>query len=176
MSKTKKMILSALLLALDIVLSRIISVPIGHIKFSFGFVPLMLAAIWLGPKYSILIAVLNDLIGALLFPVGEFFIGYTITALLDGAIYGFLLYKKPEEEWSKMKFALRVILSTLLVSVICNLFLSSLWSYIITEDAYLLILSVKLSLEVIRLPVKIVTILAITKVLEPITKKYLVEE
>lgn len=176
MSKTKKMILSALLLALDIVLSRIISVPIGHIKFSFGFVPLILSAIWLGPKYSILIAVLNDLIGALLFPVGEIFIGYTITALLDGAIYGFLLYKNPGAEWTKKKFAIRLILSTFLVSVVCNLLLSSLWSYIISGDAYLLILSVKLSLEVIRFPVKIITILVITKILEPITKKYLVEE
>ena len=51
MSKTKKMILSALLLALDIVLARFFSVRVVNIAFSFGFVPLILSAIWLGPKY-----------------------------------------------------------------------------------------------------------------------------
>ena len=98
MSKTKKMILSALLLALDIVLARFFSVRVVNIAFSFGFVPLILSAIWLGPKYSTLIGGLADLIGALLFPVGQYFVGYTISSLIDGFIYGIFLYKKPGEK------------------------------------------------------------------------------
>ena len=130
MSKTKKMILSALLLALDIVLARFFSVRVVNIAFSFGFVPLILSAIWLGPKYSTLIGGLADLIGALLFPVGQYFVGYTISSLIDGFIYGIFLYKKPGEKRSTKQFVIRLILSTLIVSVFCNLFLSSLWSYI----------------------------------------------
>ena len=38
----------------------------------------MLCAIWLGPKWTVLVNVLGDLIGATLFPSGAFFIGYTI--------------------------------------------------------------------------------------------------
>lgn len=176
MSKTKKMILSALLLALDIVLSRFLGIRVVNIAFSFGFVPLILSAIWLGPKYSTLIGGLTDLIGALLFPVGTYFVGYTISALIDGFIYGIILYKKPGEERSTKEFVIRLIISTLIVSVFCNLFLSSLWSYLAYGKAYLVALTGKLPLEAIRFPLKIVTILAITKILEPITKKYLVEE
>lgn len=176
MSKTKKMILSALLLALDIVLSRFLGIRVVNIAFSFGFVPLILSAIWLGPKYSTLIGGLTDLIGALLFPVGTYFVGYTISALIDGFIYGIILYKKPGEERNTKEFVIRLIISTLIVSVFCNLFLSSLWSYLAYGKAYLVALTGKLPLEAIRFPLKIVTILAITKILEPITKKYLVEE
>ena len=56
----------------------------------------MLSAIILGPKYSTVLAGLADLIGALLFPFGSFFIGYTISALLTGLVYGLFLYNKDE--------------------------------------------------------------------------------
>ncbi len=176
MSKTKKIILSALLLALDIVLSRFLGIKIVNLSFSFGFVPLILSAIWLGPKYSTLIGGLTDLIGALLFPVGTYFVGYTISELIDGFIYGMFLYNKSEEEWSTKEFVIRLILSTFIVSVMCNLFLSSLWSYLAYGKAYLVALSAKIPLEAIRFPVKIITILVLVKILKPITKKYLVEE
>lgn len=94
MSKTKKIILSALLLALSIVLSRFLSIKTPLLTITFNFVPIILAAVWLGPKYSTLIAGLSDVIGAVLFPFGEFFIGFTISSILTGLIYGLVLYKK----------------------------------------------------------------------------------
>lgn len=78
MRKNKKIILSAILLALLIILSRFLSVKTPILKISFSFVPTMLCAIWLGPKWTVLVNVLGDLIGATLFPSGAFFIGYTI--------------------------------------------------------------------------------------------------
>lgn len=176
MSKTKKMILSALLLAMDIVLSRFFSIRVVNIAFSFGFVPLILSAIWLGPKYSTLIGGLTDLIGALLFPVGQYFVGYTISAFIDGFIYGIFLYQKPGVERTEKQFIIRLLLSTFVVSVFCNLFLSSLWSYIAYGKAYLVALTAKIPVEAIRYPVKIATVLAVTKVLKPLTKKYIEEE
>lgn len=80
MRKNKKIILSAILLALLIILSRFLSIKTPIMRISFEFVPTMLCAIWLGPKWTILIKVLGDLIGATLFPSGAFFIGYTISA------------------------------------------------------------------------------------------------
>ena len=91
MSKTKKLILSALLLTLTIVLSRFLSIKTPLLSINFSFVPLILAAIWLGPKYTVLIAGLSDLIGAILFPFGEFFIGFTFSTCLAGLIYGLVL-------------------------------------------------------------------------------------
>lgn len=176
MSKTKKMILSALFIALGIVLSRFLGFKVVNISFSFGFVPLVLSAIWLGPKYAILIGGLVDLIGALVFPKGAYFIGYTIDSMIDGFIYGMLLYQKPGEERTTLEFIIRLIISTFTVSVVCNLFLSSLWSYVVYGKAYLAALTAKIPLEAIRFPVKIVTIFVLVKILNPLKKKYLEEE
>ena len=90
-SKMKKIILSALLLALTIVLSRFLSFNTSLLSIGFSFVPMILAAIWLGPKYAAIICGLADLIGALLFPFGTYFPGFTVSAGLSGLIYGIFL-------------------------------------------------------------------------------------
>jgi ECF transporter S component (folate family) len=95
MSKTKKIILSALMLAILLVFSRFISIKTPILVISLSFLPIMISAILLGPKYSCIIALLGDLIGALLFPFGSYFVGFTIEQALVGLIYGLFLYKKP---------------------------------------------------------------------------------
>ena len=57
---------------------------------SFRLYHLPLAAVWYP---SALCAALGDLAGALLFPTGAFFPGFTATAALTGLIYGLFLYK-----------------------------------------------------------------------------------
>ena len=84
MPKTKKIILSAMLLALLIILSRFISIETQFLVISLDFIPIMMSAIWLGPKYSALIAGLGDFIGAILFQFGTYFPGFTISAILAG--------------------------------------------------------------------------------------------
>ena len=67
MNKIRKIILCALFLASNVVLSRILSIRTPIITIGFSFVPIMLAAIMLGWKYSIIVTTLGDIIGALLF-------------------------------------------------------------------------------------------------------------
>ena len=95
MSKLKKIILSGFLLALLIVFDRFISIKTLYLQVSFSFLPIALASILLGPKYSTLIAVLGDLIGSILWPFGEYFIGFTIVDGIIGFIFGllFCLYR-----------------------------------------------------------------------------------
>lgn len=94
MSKTKKIILSGLLLATLIILSRFLSIKTPILVISFSFIPIMISSILLGPKYSCIISALGDLIGALLFPFGAYFVGFTIFQALVGLIYGLFLYNK----------------------------------------------------------------------------------
>ena len=63
MSKLKKIILAGLLLAILIICDRFISIKTLYLQVSFSFLPIALAAILLGPKYSCAIAALGDLIG-----------------------------------------------------------------------------------------------------------------
>ena len=72
MSKTKKIILAGLLLAILIIFDRFVSIKTLYLQISFSFLPIALAGMLLGPKYSCAIATLGDLIGSLLWPFGEY--------------------------------------------------------------------------------------------------------
>lgn len=104
-----------------IVLSRFLSIKTPITKISFAFVPTMLCAIWLGPKWTVLLNVLGDIIGATLFPTGPYFIGYTISTAIAGLIYGLLLYKKEEKSFTDKEFIIRVCISVILVTILVNI-------------------------------------------------------
>ncbi len=174
MSRTKKLILSALMLTLSIVLSRFLSIKTPLLSITFNFVPIMLSAIWLGPKYSVLIAGLSDIIGAVLFPFGEYFIGFTISSVLTGLIYGLALYKK--EEFSKKQLLIRLIISSLLVIVFVNTVLNTLWLVIMYNKAFFVLLGTRIVKEIIMLPVQVVTMFLLVTALKPVTSKYLYNE
>lgn len=173
MSKNKKIILSALLLALLIILSRFLSIKTPIVTISFSFVPTMLCAIWLGPKWTVLINVLGDLIGATLFPFGSFFIGYTITTAVAALIYGLLLYKKEKDTHTEKQFIFRVILASALVTVIANVGLNTLWLTITTGKAFMVLIASRIVKELIMIPIKAITIIFLERVLRKPFNKYL---
>lgn len=172
MSKTKKMILSALLLALTIVLSRFLSINTALLVIGFSFVPVALAGYLLGPKYAAIISGLSDLIGALLFPFGTYFVGFTISAILKGAIYGLVLYKKGEEMRSK-ELIIRLVIACVLVIGIIELVINPIWLVIMYDRAFTAVLSARIVAQLIMLPIQIVTLFALINALKPVTKKYL---
>ena len=89
MRKSKKIILSGLLLSLYIILARFISFKSQILVISFSFIPIIISAILLGPKYTLAIAALGDFLGATLFPFGSYFIGFTIIEAFIGLLDGF---------------------------------------------------------------------------------------
>ena len=120
---TKTLTLSALLAALEIVLSRFLSISAWNTKIGFAFVPVALAALLLGPLNAGIVAALADFLGALLFPVGPYFPGFTLTAFLMGLCYGVFLYKK-QSFWRILfavavhQFLLSLLLNTLWISLL----------------------------------------------------------
>lgn len=155
MSKIKKIIIAGLLLATTIVLSRFLSIKTPIVVISFSFIPLMLSGILLGPWWTMMIAGLADLIGALLFPFGAYFVGYTITALLTGFVYGLFLHRK-DEKLNNKKFVLKLIISCLIVLIVCNGLINSLWIYITSKKAIMAILPTRLLKQIVMLPIEVV--------------------
>lgn len=176
MSKLKKIILSGILLALLIVLNRFISIKTPLLVISFSFVPIMMAAIWLGPKYATLIAALGDFIGAILFPFGTYFPGFTVSAGLVGLIYGILLYKKTEKEMTNKQFIIRLIISNLLVLCVVETFVVSIWLNILYGKAYFVVVSSRVVAQTIMFPIRIITIFLLEKITRPMVNQYLYEE
>ena len=173
MSKNKKIVLTAIFLAMLIILSRFLSIKTPITKISFAFIPTMLCAVWLGPKYTILLNVLGDLIGATLFPTGPYFIGYTISTAVAGLIYGLLLYKQEENSFTEIKFVLRVVLATVLVAVIVNMGLNTLWTSITTGKAFKVLFFARIVKQLIMIPIHIIVLLFIERTLRKPFNKYI---
>lgn len=163
--KIRKIIISALLLASTIVINRFLSINTSILSIGFTFVPLMLSGIILGPKYSLLIGLLADLIGALLFPFGAYFFGYTISGALTGLIYGLFLYQKDQFVFNK-KFLIRLILSILVVTILINGVLNTIWIIITSETASVAIIPTRVIKQLIMIPVMFITMSSLCKVLE----------
>lgn len=122
------------------------------------------------------LAYFGDLIGATLFPFGSFFIGYTITTGVAALIYGFLLYEKDENTYTQKQFTIRLILASILVTVIANIGLNTLWISITTGKAFMVLMATRIVKELIMIPIKVVTILFLEKVLRKPFNKYLRSE
>ena len=164
MSKTKRILLSALFIASTIVLARFLSIRTPIISIGFSFVPIILSAIILGPKYSTFIATISDIIGALLFPSGSFFFGFTITACLTGLTHGLLLYRKKfkVDKW----FIIRLVISTIIVAGILNGVLNTIWIIMMTKGASKVIVTTRILKQLIMAPIEIITIISIGKIFE----------
>lgn len=172
MRTNKKIILTAILLAMLIVLSRFLSIKTPITKISFAFVPTMLCAIWLGPKWTILLNVLGDVIGATLFPSGAFFIGYTISTAVSAAIYGCILYKKEPDSYNDKQLLLRLIIATVLVAIVVNMGLNTLWTSITTGKAFWALLVTRIVKQLIMIPIHVIVIFALEKALRKPFDKY----
>lgn len=164
MNKSKKILLCALFISSCVVLGRILSIRTTMITIGFSFVPIMLGAIILGPKYSIFISTISDIIGALLFPTGSYFFGFTITSFFTGLIYGLLLYRKKFK--MDKGFIIRLIISTILVTLILNGGLNTIWIIMINKSASKVILPIRISKQLVMAPIKVFTILSLCKILQ----------
>lgn len=171
MNKSKRILLCALFIASCVVLERILAIRTTIITIGFSFVPIILGAIILGPKYSTFIATISDIIGALLFPTGSYFFGFTITAFFTGLTYGLLLYRK--EFKIDKSFIIRLIISTIIVTGILNGVLNTIWIIIINQGASRIVVPIRIIKQLIMAPVKVFTMISLCKILEERLKRLL---
>lgn len=153
--KTRDLTLMAVLIAVEIVLSRFLSFNAWNMKIGFSFLPAAVAAMMLGPIAAGIVAALGDFIGALLFPIGAYFPGFTLTAFLTGICFGVFLSKK-QELW-------RILASVAINQLILSLLLNSLWISMLYGSPYLPLLGTRLLQCAILFPVQFVSILILTK-------------
>ena len=116
---TRTLTSMALLIALEIVLSRFLSISAWNTKIGFAFVPVVIAAILLGPLYAGIVGALADFLGAILFPIGTYFPGFTLTAFLMGLCYGLFLYRSQSFP--------RILGAVAVHQLILSLLLNTLW-------------------------------------------------
>lgn len=110
----------AILVALNVILNMFV-VPVNNlIEISFAYIPIAISGYLLGPVLSIVVGIIGDLLGFMIRPSGFFFVGFTISAAVEGLIYGQFLYKKPI---TRKRIVLVTVIETIIVSVV----LTPLW-------------------------------------------------
>ncbi|MCL1828328.1 MAG: folate family ECF transporter S component [Oscillospiraceae bacterium] len=120
---------AAALAAAEVALSRFLSVNTFNMKIGFGFVPIVLCAVMLGPVWAAAVYALSDFLGAVLFPIGPYFPGFTLTAALSGLAFGFFLYRR------EVRIFPHVIGAVFTSCVVLGLGLNTLWIALLYEKA-----------------------------------------
>lgn len=116
----------------------------------------------------------GDIIGAIFWPFGAYFPGFTVSTALAGLIFGLFLYETPNKE--KKYFILKSIISTAIVLVVVNLLLNSLWLNIMYGKAYVYYLSARAVTQAVVFPIYVASIIILEKALKNPIKKYLYKE
>lgn len=155
---TKQLVIMALMIAMNVMLARFLSIQTPTIRICFTFLPIAVVAMMYGPISAALVGALADLLGSLLFPVGPYFYGFTVTAFLMGATYGVFMYKRV----GKMFY---ITISVLIVTVIWQLALDTYWLHMLWDVPYVSLLPWRIVRTVIMIPVQVALIKAIAHVL-----------
>lgn len=145
--KLKGLIQVSLLIAMEIVLSRFMSISTPIMRIGFGFVPIAICAIMFGPVWAGIAGAMADFLGATLFPIGTYFPGLTLSAALTGIVFGFLLYKK-KEGWLPLAGA--VAINCLIISLLLNTY----WLTILMGKGFMVLLPVRIVQNLIMIPIQ----------------------
>ena len=156
-SELLKIVLTALLIALNLVLERLVpSYKIWNQDISFGFIAIAFTAAFLGLPYAVAVAGVGDLLGSLLFPFGTYFPGFTVTNCVYGIILAQFLYKNATP--------IKVVLCVLINKVACSLILNTLWISILYRggiDAFFVVLVPRLLGTAISAAIELVVLLLV---------------
>lgn len=165
---TQKLTLMAIMIAARIILSFIPTLNVNNIiEVGFGFVGAAFSGILFGPLYAAIVSVINDLITFFMGGGGIFFPGFTLSAAVGGWIYGKVLWRKPIT-WK------RIFVAVLLVTVIVNIGMNSIWVKMLFGQAWMAFMPLRIGKNLVTLPLNtiILGILFSTPAIKKLIEKY----
>ena len=111
------------MIALNVVLSRFLSVSSGWMRIGVAFIPVAIGSMLCGPVFGGVAAAVADVLGFFIVPTGGYIYGITISAFLSGAIFGLLLYQKKPS-------VIRILIASALSCLVVEAGLNSFWLYL----------------------------------------------
>ncbi len=163
---TKMLATLGILLAMDIVLTRFLSINAWNIRIGFGFVPVVLSGMLFGALPTMVLGALADFLGAILFPTGPYFPGFTLTAALTGLTFGYFLKKENNIRGT--------VCAVLIVQFILGLLLNTFWIHLLYSSPFVPLLATRVVQSAFLSVVQFVTIRALAQLSERIFKKVIV--
>lgn len=163
--KTKSLVLMALFVVLEIICTGVLKLNFGVQRITLTFIPYAVAGYMLGSSKGALIAVLADLISFAVFPQGTYFLGFTISAMLSGALYGLLKGKNGKE------LLVWIIGISIVNAIVMNVVLNTIWLQILLGKSWNALLPVRITKNIISTPFEIVVLMAVFKGLKPLFER-----
>ena len=144
-NSTRTLTVLALLIAMSIVFSRVLSISTGFVRFNLGSLPVLLAGIVFGPGAGFAVGALADMIGGIL-------AGYAINPLITlgaasiGLVGGWLWRTLPHTLRLGQRLLLSVVAAHVVGSIIINslalhIFYGYAWSVLVARVPNALILT-----------------------------------
>lgn len=114
------------------------------IRIGFAFLPIAIGGYLYGPVIGAILGGATDILNFLIKPTGPFHLGFTLSAILTGFVFGLIYYRK------KISIP-RVILANVLVNLVINTLLNSYWLIAITGNPYWTLIVRRTPKEIIML-------------------------
>lgn len=121
---TRNITYLGLLIALNVILTRTLSIRIGGggtevVRIGFGSLPIIFAGIVFGPVAGGIVGAIGDLIGMFLSPMGAFMPQFTLVAALTGVIPALLIqaFRDKKAKTSYWKLFLAIALGQTITSI-----------------------------------------------------------
>lgn len=143
---TRTVTTCGMLAAAGIILGSV-TVSVGdYLKIGFSTLPNQCIYALYGPSLGLIFGGALDIVKYIIRPTGPFFPGFTFDAMLAGMIYGISYYRHP----LTMK---RIMITEFIVSMVCNVFLNTLWISVLYGKGFMLLLPARLLKNILQLPV-----------------------
>ncbi len=166
LKETKVLCFCGMMGALAVILGYVATIKIGqYIRIGFSGLPNQVVDYLFGPWIGAIFGGAMDIIKWFASGDGDFFPGFTITAMLGAVIYGFFLYNRPLK-------LVNVILSQLTVKIVCNIVLNTLWLNMLYGQAIVAILPGRIVSNAVMLPIDCFIMFAMLKVVNKVIKPY----
>lgn len=145
--------------AISVVLGYFTIVIGDYIKIGFSTIANQFVYYLFGPVVGGCFGGALDILKYLIKPTGAFFPGFTFSAIAAGVLYGCFLYKKPIT-------LVRVLMAELIVSIICNMLLGTLWLSMLYGKGFMALLPLRVFKNLVMWPVNSFLFYSIGKTLE----------
>ena len=125
----KLLVFAALMIAVTRALSLIPGIPIWHTKLTWGFLARSVCAMVCGPVLGLAFGFVEDILGFVLQPTGDFFPGYTLSTMAGVLVYALFFFRRRIT-------VLNLFLANLVVNVAVNALMGSVWSTMVRGGVY----------------------------------------
>ena len=163
--------ITALFIAMNITLDLLkLRIDLPGMRIGVGFLTNASIGMLYGPAVCMMMGFCTDVLGFLMNPGtggGGYFPGYTLTAIVAGAIWGVFLYRpdaRPSDGSlrARLRFPLRTFAARLLITVVCNVGMNTLWLSITGDGALWLPLALtRLPAQMLYFPMQYLLLLVV---------------